>query len=183
MTEPFANMTAVEAERFMKGNTHPMREAAARMVGERYVIDLGCGKGIGVSELYTSDQYFGIDCSHELVNIARRKNVGYIFRVSDILSYFKDMRTNSIQVGIMISVLEHVSSLETARSIYNEAERVCEELLVGWHHPPHYSETKILQVQAELDNPIYQNHYAEGTFDGAVEVIPVRAGELWVVHR
>lgn len=183
MTEPFTNMTEVEAERFMKGNTHPMREVAAELVGDRWVFDIGCGKGIRVSSLYKSTHYMGVDCSEELIKIAVRDNPSYLFIFNNIHGLIDFVPDNKFPVGVMISVLEHMESLEAAQRLYNEASRVCKELLVGWHHPPHYPKTKILQVQAELNSPIYQNHYAEGTFNGAVQVIPVRSGELWVVRR
>lgn len=179
---PFKNMTEAEAERFMLGNVHPMREIAAGQVGDRTVLDLGCGRGIKVKALYTSGQYLGIDYSQELIKIARRDNPGYHFQTYDILDFIETFPKGDIQVGVMVSVLEHVSSLEEAQDIYNEAKRVCKTLLVGWHCPPHYPETSILKVQAELDSPMNQNHYEEGTFHGAIRVIKVKAGELWVVR-
>ena len=179
---PFKNMTEEEAERFMLGNTHPMREIAASHAGDRQVLDLGCGKGIKVSELYTKEQYFGIDCSKELIKIAQRDNSGYIFQNYHIVEFIGDLAKNSIPVGVMVSVLEHVPSLEEAQDIYNEVKRVCETLLVGWHCPPHYPETSILKVQAELDSLMHQNHYKEGTFHGAIRIIKVRLGELWIVR-
>jgi SAM-dependent methyltransferase len=181
MSEPFANMTEEEAERFMKGNTHPMREVAAELVGNRWVFDLGCGKGIGVSSLYKSTHYMGVDCSEELIKIAIRDNPDYLFIVNDIHGLIDFAPDNSFPVGVMVSVLEHMESLEAAQRLYNEARRVCEELLVGWHTPPHYSATEIIQVQAELSSPINQNHYKEGSFHGAVQIIPVLSGELWVI--
>jgi len=182
MTEVFANMTNEEAERFMAGNDHPMRKVAAGVVGHRPVVDLGCGSGIRVKELYNVQQYLGIDCSKELIKIAHMNNPKYMFEVYDILHFLEKSDTDGINVGVMISVLEHVESLKIAQGIYNEARRVCKELLVGWHCPPHYPTTEIIQVQAELYKPIHQNHYAEGTFHGAVRVIPVQGGELWSVR-
>ncbi len=182
MTEVFANMTKEEAERSMKENDHPMRKVAAGMVGSRPVVDLGCGKGIDVSKLYMEEQYMGIDCSHELIEIAIRNNLGYEFEVSDLVNWVDLHPEDSINVGVMISVLEHMESLEVAQHAYRQARHVCKELLVGWHCPPHYPTTEIIQVQAELNSSIHQNHYAEGTFNGAVRVIPVRGGELWSVR-
>lgn len=182
MTDVFEHMTSEEAERFMKGNDHPMRKIAAGMVGSRPVVDLGCGKGIDVSSLYMKEQYKGLDCSWELLKIAERDNPGYDFRYRDILDFLRQREENEIHVGVIISVLEHVETLELAQAIYIQAKRACKELLVGWHTPPHYPTTEIIQVQAELTQPIHQNHYAEGTFNGAVRVIPVRSGELWSVR-
>lgn len=182
MTEVFANMTKEEAERFMAGNDHPMRKVAAGMVGSRPVVDFGCGRGIGVDKLYAPDQYFGIDCSKELIKVAKRDNPRHTFHTSTIFDFLTFDSDNEIVVGLMISVLEHVESLKIAQELYNDARRVCRELIVGWHCPPHYEKTEIIQVQAELSSPIHQNHYAEGTFHGAVRVIPVQGGELWSVR-
>jgi len=182
MTRVFADMTSEEAERFMLGNDHPMRKIAAGMVGSRPVVDLGCGRGIDVSELYTKEQYKGLDCSWELLKIAKRDNPNYDFRHRDILPFLGQREENQIHVGVMISVLEHVESLELAQAIYIQARRACKELLIGWHCPPHYSTTEIIQVQAELKSPINQNHYAEGTFYGAIRITPVLGGELWSVR-
>lgn len=182
MSEMFANMSAIEAERFMKGNDHPMREVAAELVGDRVVVDFGCGRGIDIDKLYTPYQYFGIDCSEELIKIARRDNPKYEFYTSTIFDYLAFDDYDEIPVGVMISVLEHVESLEIAQELYNDARRVCKELLVGWHTPPHFPTTEIIKVQAELTSPINQNHYKEGSFHGAVRSIPVQGGELWVVR-
>lgn len=182
MTDVFKNMSAEEAERFMKGNNHPMRRVAAGVVGRRPVIDLGCGRGIDISALYTPDQYIGIDCSKELIKIARRDHPRHEFHTSSIFKFLVFHEDSSIAVGLMLSVLEHIENLKKAQDIYNQARRVCRELIIGWHCAPHYPKTEIIQVQAELETPIHQNHYAEGTFDEAVRVIPVQSGELWVVR-
>ena len=179
---PFKNMTEAEAERFMLENIHPMREIAATHAGDRTVLDMGCGRGIMVKDLYSKEQYTGIDCSNELIKIAHRDNPGYHFQTYDIIDYIGHLGKDELQVGVMVSVLEHISSLEEAQDIYNEAKRVCKTLLVGWHCPPHYPTTSILRVRAELDSLMHQNHYAEGTFHGAIRVITVRLGELWIVR-
>lgn len=175
-------MSAAEAARFMAGNNHPIREAVAGKVAGRWTVDLGCGRGIKIKKLYRVHQYFGIDCSPELVAIARRDNPGYSFKVMGILDYLRPMRDKALRCASMVSVLEHVPSLEIAQEIYSEARRVAQELFVGWHTPPHYAETEIIQVKAELDKPIWQNHYKEGSFSGAVEVSRVQSAELWTVR-
>ncbi len=180
--EPFASMSSAEAERFMAGNKHPIREAAAQAVAGRQVLDLGCGRGIRICELYTREQYCGVDCSPELIRIAQRDNPGFSFETSDILQALGRLADKSVPVALMVSVLEHLPSLELAQKIYAAARRVSEELLVGWHTAPHYAQTKILQVQAELDRPIWQNQYREGSFDGAVQIGKVQLAELWTVH-
>lgn len=175
-------MSPAEAERFMAGNKHPIREAAARAVNGRPVLDLGCGRGIRIRELYGQDQYRGIDCSEELIRVARRDNPGYSFETADILQFLSGYPGKSVPVALMVSVFEHLPSLELAQAIYNEARRVSGELLIGWHMPPHYPETVILQVKADLDRPIWQNKYREGSFGGAIQIGKVGLAELWTVR-
>jgi trans-aconitate methyltransferase len=179
--EPFDSITAKEAERFMLGNSHPIRELVAQKVGAQHVIDLGCGRGIKIKELYTHTNYIGIDCSSELIKLAQQDNPLHTFWVADILDFLTDYEDNAIPVCIMISVLEHVPTLEIAQQIYNEAKRVAKVLYVGWHHPPYYKETKIIEVKAELDSLMYQNHYKEGSFDNPIRVEKVKLAELWTV--
>jgi hypothetical protein len=81
----------------------------------------------------------------------------------------------------MVSVLEHVPSLEKAQEIYRHARRVAKELLIGWHTPPYYQETKIIQIMAELNKPIWQNHYKRGSFDEPSSISSVLSAELWTV--
>ncbi len=176
-------MSAAEAERFMAGNCHPIREAAAAAVGDRQVLDLGCGRGIRIRDLYKPGQYRGVDCSKELIRIARRDNPGFTFVSSDMLDYLEGVADKSASTILMVSVFEHLPSLELAQAIYAQARRAAQELIIGWHTPPHYRETKILQVQAELDRPIWQNHYKEGSFDAAeVHIGKVGLAELWQVR-
>lgn len=188
MTEPFASMTAEEAERFMATKFgHPIRDAAAKIVGPRPVVDFGCGRGIRISELYAPEQYIGIDCSLELVKLARKANPDHEFRVCGIEQWLVLASPREVPFGLMISVLEHVDSLETAQRIYRMAADACKELLVGWHHPPIYTRTQILKVPCELNHPENQNHYKAGSFDAEelqVERQEVAGAELWrVTHR
>ena len=181
MTYPFTDMTEEEAEIFMAGNAHPIRELVAERVGSRKIIDFGCGRGIGIKDLYMKEQYIGLDCSEELIKIAKRDNPDYHFTSIELPHALSNIVDDTYEVGIMVSVLEHVPSLSLAQSIYQEARRVCRDLYVGWHCAPHYPETKIIQVQAELDNLMYQNHYAEGSFHGIRRVEKIALAELWTV--
>src|SRR6185369_9100956 len=129
--------------RFMAGAGHPIRDLAAAVIGNRNVIDLGCGKGIRIAELYRPEQYTGVDCSSRLIEIARQSNPLHGFTVSGILDYLAGMADKSVDCTLMIAVLEHVPTLGTAHRIYNEARRVSDELLVGWHTVPNAKEHKI----------------------------------------
>lgn len=177
--QPFTGMSDDEAESFMAGDRYPSPKDIARAVAGRPVLDLGCGKGKEVKENYAICRYLGVDCSPALVNIARRDNPGFRFEVEELDDYLSRLPDKCAPVAIMVAVLEHVPTLGTALQIFNEARRVSEELIVGWHTPPNFRKTEIIDVSAEF--PVWQNHYARGTFC-ADEVRPVRGGELWITR-
>jgi SAM-dependent methyltransferase len=188
MIEAFSMMGSAEADRFMLGKEHPaLRTHVASLIGSRRVFDLGCGKGFMVKDLYTVDQYFGIDVSAELIRIAMTNNPGYKFHQQNLASGPITVDSGSVEVALMISVMEHLPDLETAQYVYSEATRISKELLIVWHTPPIYESTDLIEVQAELDRPLSQNHYARGSFDR--EDLDVRVGlvagfECWrVTHR
>lgn len=180
--EFFRRITPEEAERFMAVSTHPMRDLVASVVAGRQLLDLGCGKGIRIAELYDPDKYLGVDCSEELVNIAKRDNPRHKFIVSGILDFLATQENKSHEVGLMVAVLEHVPTLETAQRIYAEARRVVKELLVGWHMVPNGRQNLIMRVKADLTEPIWQNRWRAGSFDGAVQVKHLDHAELWTVR-
>jgi len=178
--KPFSTMTEGEAERFMSSKErHRVYAVMARMVGSASVIDLGCGRGIQVGR-YTQDQYYGVDASPELIKLARRDNPGYKFDVLGI----EDVMPMGHEFGIMKSVLEHQPALEDAIAIYEHSLTLCGTLIVSWHTPPVYDTTTIMRVKAELDEPIFQNHYREGSFEVPgvqVKTSHVDGVTLWTV--
>lgn len=166
MNPAFQRMSKDEASRFMIGKQHAsMRRQLAAMIGSRTVVDIGCGKGIMVSELYSPARYIGVDISPELLDLARANNPGYSFLCFDASSAALPFADKSFECALMVSVLEHQPDLDSALAVYHEALRVAEEVIVLWHTPPVYPNTEIILVQAELDRPINQNHYKAGSFD------------------
>ena len=183
---PFQDMTAPEAERFMATKQDQrIRAIVAGRIGNRDVIDLGCGRGIHISRDYSPKQYIGLDCSHELIKLARKANPGYAFEVWDIKHPYKV----TSEVALIKSVLEHQESLEDARAIFDVAQRTAPEVLICWHTPPEGQQTIIRRVDAELDHPIYQNVYQQGSFDDLIRedstLRTERLGEfqLWTIRR
>jgi SAM-dependent methyltransferase len=185
MIEAFSEMTVEEADRFMLGKENPqLRKGIADLVAGRKFYDLGCGKAFMVKELYTPQQYAGIDVSDNLLAIATKNNPDHGFRRHNLASAPLAVHTGNREVAILVSVLEHLPDLETAQYVYGEAARVCNELIVVWHTPPIYDTTEIVEIQAELDRPINQNRYARGSFDRedlAVRVGSVEGFEFWRV--
>jgi len=113
--------------------------------------------------------------------LAKIANPEYSFLVGDI-----SVPLAKAEFAVLKSVLEHQESLDDALMIYDSALRSADTVLVGWHTPPIYPETTIITVQAELENPIYQNHYKAGSFDREdVRVEKTRMGEfeLWVASH
>ncbi len=163
-----------------------LRLGISTMVAGRTVYDIGCGKGLAVKTLYDKDKYLGIDVSPELLMLAADDNPGYKFVQHDMSVLRFPVEDETADVGLMISVLEHVDDLETAKRIYFEAMRTCKELLVVWHTPPVYDSTELITVPCELNHPIRQNHYERGSFEREdLEVKSERVGgfECWRVTR
>lgn len=171
-------MSDDEAQRFMDGVRYPSPADIAHAVAGRSVLDCGCGKGKDVKENYTICRYLGVDCSGSLIRLARRDNPGFRFEVAELDDYLKRLPDKVVPVAIMVAVLEHLPSLEIALHLVKEAMRVSEELIIGWHTPPKHNRTEIKLVRAELDRPIWQNHYSRAAFP-ACHVTQVKGGELW----
>ena len=182
----FVDMDAKEAEFFMsEKKNQPVRDKMAEIVGDGTVVDFGCGKGIMVKELFRKSKYIGFDCSEELIKIAKKDNPSYIFRVFDVKNLRVDKKV--FDFAIIKSVLEHTPSLKDAKVVYENALSVARTVLVAWHTPPYFDNTKIIQLKADLKLPIYQNNYKKGSFD-IIDVdikIVGRFGdfELWKCKR
>lgn len=186
MTQAFALMDKAEADRFMNGkDDHPIRDVTAGLIGNEKVLDIGCGRGIRVSELYDKYQYIGSDVSRTLIDRAREDNPVHVFvcvEGMDLLGTIPDNGRDNILIS---SVFEHMESLEDAQALFFEAVRASKRLIIGWNHPPHYDETEIIKVRAELKLPMNQNHYKEGSFDRddlQIERIGVESCEVWTVR-
>ena len=186
MTAPFAEMSAEEAAGFMATKEHqPIRRVIAGRCKGKQVIDVGCGRGIGIKDLYDKSLYWGVDCSTHLIHAARIANPGYVFTVQDfrVPDQFEPM----CGTAILKSVLEHQESLADAMKIYFNALNILDTVLVAWHTPPIYPETEIITVKAsDLAKPLYQNHYKEGSFDREdvhVDVERVDGFTLWTAQR
>jgi len=160
---PFADMTRKEAAIFMVGKQHPdYRRHLASLVGSGTILDIGCGKGFLVKDLYSKNQYTGVDCSTALLELAAAENPGYRFLVANALCL--PFRDKEFDVALLVSVLEHQPDVSHATRIYDEALRVASRVIVGWHTPPVDGQPVQRIVQAELSIPIPQNTYEEHHF-------------------
>ena len=184
MTAPFKEMSADEAAGFMRTKeSQRIRRVIAERCEGGFVLDIGCGRGIQVKELYPDwDMYFGIDCSPELIELAERDNPDHNFEVLDV-RLEKEYTYKRRDFAVLKSVLEHQESIADAKHIYDLALQAADTVLVAWHTPPIYPRTEIITVNAcDLDRPLYQNHYKEGSFereDVSVQVERVEGFTLW----
>lgn len=159
-TAQYTQMTRAEAGRFMAdAEKQPVRTRLAELVDGRMVKDLGCGKGEEVNDLYEPGRYLGIDCSEELIQIAREKNPDYAFLTLPI-----QKAPRFLGVGIMKSVLEHLP-VEEAVAVYEHARSITEVLFVAWHTEPG-NRLKMETYQGELNEPMLQCKHERGLFRG-----------------
>jgi len=173
-TLQYANMTAVEAERFMaNAPKQPVRRRLAEIVGERKVVDIGCGKAEEV-DFYMPDQYLGVDCSLELLRIAHVHHPLYNFEHRSALSL-----SGHWPFGIIKSVLEHLPSAE-AIAVYNHARTITGVLLVVWHMEPRTDST-LHTYDGELDTPMQQNRHSKAGFMGMIRREVCAQHVIWTV--
>lgn len=171
----FSAMSEPDAHRFMAGLTEPQpaRARLAELVGDRNVLDVGCGKGAEVSRLYTPEQYLGVDCSVELVRIARREHPGYRFVVRDALDV-----TGFFEVAIIKAVLEHLPPLE-ARAVYEHMRARTDVLYVCWHTEPGVEH--LATYDGELGT-MQQNRHDRARFGGMVRRERSGVHVIWEVR-
>jgi SAM-dependent methyltransferase len=181
----FKDLSEQDALRFMSRDEHLRRSRvvlAGMVGGAASVLDVGCGKAHGVSDLFSREQYFGVDISRTLIALAREGNPGYRFGVAD--GEALPMGDKTYEVALARSVLEHVPTEESAVRIFGELLRVADRVLVSWHTPPTSARTRRTQVQAELSEPIWQNRWnVEGFLRLAQRIKQVRVDEavIWEV--
>lgn len=190
-TDQFARMTKTEAERFMlrgigarykkMGEMEDYTRAEiSRMVGSRPVIDFGCGKG-AAAKYYRPLQYLGIDCSRQLIQLARKDHPEYEFHVGRVQkppTY--DVPGEKWPCGIMQAVLEHLPS-EEAVAAYEAARDACKTLFIAWATPP----AMVYQdrpYKGELAEPMHTYQHLRPSFNGVA--FEERSGNfvIWIVE-
>jgi len=115
------------AEDFARSREKPWPElrflfADFLIPGER-VLDLGCGNG-RFFEFYKGENidYFGVDSSEKLIEIAKKKNPGARFQVADALKL--PFPANYFDKIYSIAVLHQIPSEELRLQFLKEAKRV-----------------------------------------------------------
>lgn len=78
------------------------------------LLDIGCGHGRLVGEIYLSERYLGIDASEPLIEIARRRyqKPNVEFRVGNMLS-LSEVVTEQADVCVSFYALSHISRART----------------------------------------------------------------------
>jgi len=157
----FTEMSRDQAERFMPvPEIQPVRKRLAEMVRNSFVIDVGCGKGDEVSTLFTPNQYYGIDCSAELVRIARRNNPRHRFTHTSAM----EIKMYGHRYAIVKAVFEHLPPAE-ALAIYNHVRACVPIMLVAWHTEP--GKEKLSTYHGELGT-MMQNRHDINSFRGTI---------------
>jgi len=189
MAEVFKTLTREEAKVYMHmwedGNN--FKVLIADKTRNSTVVDIGCGKGIKIKELYNRDRYIGLDISEALLCEARSRNPGFVFlnvNCTD-LSIFNN---NTFDYSIIIGVLEHCDTLEEARSIYREGLRICRHnMFVFWHTPPKGDTNNIIEkISDDLGKFQHSNQYSATSFSdiGKVESKIVDGKqEIWTITK
>ena len=170
----FVNMSTEQAAHFMAGkDIQPVRKRLAEIVGKHRVIDIGCGPGFEIKELFDPHTYFGIDCSRELVLIARQRNPGFAFASIDALSV-----EGHWDFAIVKAVLEHLPEAD-ALAIYDHARSISDTLLVAWHTEPSM-QPEYATYQGELGQ-MQQNRHNLRAFAGNIARERCGAHVIWHV--
>lgn len=190
-TKQFSQMSKDEAERFMFRSVGARykkmgemedytRAELARMVGSRPVIDLGCGKGAAARH-YGPLQYLGLDCSRQLINLARKEYPEYEFQVGQIQKPPPfDIPAEKWPVGIMQAVLEHLPPEEAVAS-YEAARAACTTLFIAWATPP----AMVYQdrpYKGEMAEPMHTYQHLRPSFNGVS--FEERSGNfvIWIIE-
>ena len=162
--DQFSAMTPEQARIFMAPHgKQEVRGLLARLVGDRSVLDIGCGKGMQVAEFFDPNRYIGIDCSPALIDLAREDNPGFEFRVADAREL-----EGHWPCGIIKAVLENLTQPE-AVEVYDAARRLCDVLYIAWATAPGTS-AKVRTYDGELGT-MQQNRHLRSVFKGPATVI------------
>lgn len=176
-TAQFAAMTRGQAEAFMpNAQRQAARRRLAELVAGRPVLDIGCGKGEEVGELYTVNQYHGLDCSAQLIEIARQRWPRYLFAVGSAQELAGDSLV--FPVAIMKAVLEHLPPDEAVQ-VYEAARRVAAVLYVAWHTEPGVE--RLSTYEGELGTML-QHRHDRSRFAGVTEREVCGPHVIWTVE-
>ena len=160
-TKQFTEMSREQAERFMPTpEIQPVRKRLAEIVGQSFVIDVGCGKGDEVSTLFSPYQYYGIDCSAELIRFARINNPRHRFTHTPAMQ----LETQGFKFAIVKAVFEHLPPDE-AVAVYNHVRSLVPIMLVAWHTEP--GKEKLSTYDGELGT-MMQNRHDINIFRGTI---------------
>lgn len=127
-----------EAENKIYGDTNPMpggcgfSEIVFKEIIERYkyptsIIELGCGTGGNLAQFGDSRRRVGIDPLEENIVVAKKHNIEAVLGNHKDLSRY---RKNQFDVGITLSVLDHIGGKEAITLAVGELLRTCRHLFL-----------------------------------------------------
>ena len=183
ISAPFNDFTPADAVDFHGRIINDMRECGdeiARRVGDRSVVDYGCGPGVDAGR-YTPGQYTGIDVSQPLLDEARRRNPSHQFDCN------RGRPATWIHAGrvahvMFKAVLEHQADADAVLWVLADAMRMASKsVLVAWHTPPRKTEA-IREVVGASGRRIYQSTFALADFEHVRRTVTlIGAHELWEI--
>lgn len=178
----YTSITAAEAPLYCAGSERQrVRDVIRERVGDRTVLDYGCGPGIDAHR-YAPERYCGVDVSPELVRVADQRNPAHGF-FTDKLPVRADLWPMPFDCVMIKSVLEHTASVEDAVALLKNAMEIArEEVFVAWHTPPGLFEVR-QRAKGHFGKLVHQNTYDMRAFEFARprRVERVDNFELWTI--
>jgi trans-aconitate methyltransferase len=156
--EEYTTLTREEAAAYMRDKDHrEIHEWLAEKIGNRSVLDLGCGNG-ALADHIKHDRYLGVDVSESLVREAERRHPTKAFARRDITGSSAVLRAD---VVVCKSVLVHLPSREhVSRVLRLVFESARERAIIAWAGRPWSDRDVIQKVPGHFGREVYQNTYA-----------------------
>lgn len=77
------------------------------------VLDLGCGTGT-LSGLFNKEGYLGIDIDKDSINLARKKNKKYLYKIDNVTT-FRDKK--KYDLVLIVGVLHHLNDPDVKKAL------------------------------------------------------------------
>lgn len=116
--------TLVTERRLAIGDT--LRRAGLSPLGQRRVLDVGCGYGGELAEMQTfgaaPERLFGVDLLPDRIDAAKSRHLGIDYRVGNAISL--DFPTDSFDLVLSYTVFSSILDPTVSRAVAAEMERV-----------------------------------------------------------
>lgn len=75
------------------------------------VLDLGCGTGT-LSGLFNKEEYLGVDIDKDSINLARKKNKEYLYKIDDATTFRNKKKYDLV---LIVGVLHHLNDSDVKK--------------------------------------------------------------------